>query len=523
MYAPHPRLRRRLGRLALASLLFVLPFLLLAPPLVWEARDDAQQRIEHGLVLTIRLLDHELDRAEQLARALHPLAGRPCDVETQLALRKQATSRLNVRSIELTADGKSYCSSLAGAVAASPAAPRYRQDGFTLRRGSELSPDVPFIEIHEGDGKRGVLVNIDGRYLGLLMGAERLTPQRAYIQANGVWVGPGFVAGGGAIPLAGSQHLKRASDKYPYHLFSSYDLPDWREVLLRKQRVISAMLLLLGAVLAGVGYWLLGRPRSPQSELRRALDGNEFEPFLQPLVRPGSTQWGGAEVLMRWRHPQAGLIPPDLFIPQAEASGVIVPMTAQMMARVARELSAAALPPGFHLGFNVSVAHFTQGDLYGECQSLLAAFPPGAVALTLELTERELLEATPAVEALFRRLRQLGVQVSLDDFGTGHSSLDYLNRLAVSGLKIDQSFVARIGANSLSGAIVDSVVELAGKLGLDTVAEGVETEQQAAYLGELGVTWLQGYLIAKPMPLADFVAGLARQQALSAPSATASS
>ncbi|CAJ1779480.1 Cyclic di-GMP phosphodiesterase PdeL [Aeromonas hydrophila] len=236
---------------------------------------------------------------------------------------------------------------------------------------------------------------------------------------------------------------------------------------------------------------------------------------MQPLVAAGSERVIGAEVLMRWQHPTAGMIRPDLFIPQAEASGLIVPMTSLLMEEVARELSLERdlVPDGFHISFNISAAHCRDMALLAECRRFLDHFAPSQVVLVLELTERELLVADPQTLALFRQLDEMGVRLAMDDFGTGHSSLHYLQQFHVDYLKIDQSFIGRIGTESLSEHIVDNVIDLGTRLGLALVAEGVETRQQADYLRSKGVDYLQGYLFGRPLPLRDFQAALAQPQA----------
>ncbi len=213
----------------------------------------------------------------------------------------------------------------------------------------------------------------------------------------------------------------------------------------------------------------------------------------------------GVEVLMRWQHPDVGLIRPDLFIPQAEACGLIVPMTSLIMGRVGQQLvaSQAQLPDGFHISFNISAAHCRDDSLLEECRSFLARFAPGKVTLVLELTERELLVADPHTLSLFQALNEMGVKLAMDDFGTGHSSLVYLQQFHVDYLKIDQSFIRRIGTESLSEHIVDNVIDLGHRLGLALVAEGVETREQAEYL-KGKVTYLQGYLFGRPVPVRQF-------------------
>ena len=151
-----------------------------------------------------------------------------------------------------------------------------------------------------------------------------------------------------------------------------------------------------------------------------------------------------------------------------------MPMTSLLMEEVARELSMERdlVPDGFHLSFNISAAHCRDMALLAECRRFLDHFAPGQVVLVLELTERELLVADPQTLALFRQLDQMGVRLAMDDFGTGHSSLHYLQQFHVDYLKIDQSFIGRIGTESLSEHIVDNVIDLGTRLGLALVAEG---------------------------------------------------
>lgn len=191
-------------------------------------------------------------------------------------------------------------------------------------------------------------------------------------------------------------------------------------------------------------------------------------------------------------------------------------MTRALMLHTAQSLApyAALLEDGFHIGINITADHCQDLSLLEDCRSFLQHFPPGRVALTLELTERKLLEATPVALELFAKLHDMGVMIALDDFGTGQSSLNYLRQFKVDYLKIDQSFVAMIGGDALSQHILESIIELSAKLGLGIVAEGVETATQRDYLQGHGVDFQQGYLFARPMPLEDFLQALAARPRL---------
>lgn len=213
---------------------------------------------------------------------------------------------------------------------------------------------------------------------------------------------------------------------------------------------------------------------------------------------------------MRWTHPKEGLVRPDLFIPFAEHSGLIVPMTRALMQQTAALLGplSATFTAPFHIGINITASHCKDLELVEDCRTFLAAFAADSINLVLELTERELIEPTDITRQLFEQLHALGVKIAIDDFGTGHSSLGYLRKFNVDFLKIDQSFVAMIGVDALSRHILDTIIDLSAKLDLGIVAEGVETQAQADYLTAHHVNFLQGYLFGKPMPATEFISAL---------------
>ncbi|MCD5328374.1 EAL domain-containing protein [Chromobacterium piscinae] len=497
-----PRRRHRLSHLMFALLVAALPFAATVPALLWQERQDLQASVRQQVDQGLQLVDGILDQADEAARILLPLAGGSCD-KAVYSLRRQVAVAPFVRSTVLLDGDNVYCSSLSGSTRWAMPARGFVQGRMQLLSGNAVTPDVPLLYYRLNRGGDAAVATVDGRYLQLALQdvSDRIL---VFLQVGDHWLGPRRY-GEGTMPARGQVEEIRHSSRYPFTVRSSYDVPAWHRHLWSHHAPLTVILLLLGLSAGATLYWLLGRPASFTDELRRALANDEFEGYLQPIVQPGLPDWRGAEVLMRWRHPREGLIRPDLFIPRAEESGLIVEMTRRMMDAVLAKLTKLPLAPDFHLGVNISRAHLQEGGLYGDCRRWAGLLAESGAVLTLELTEREMVAITPEVEALFRRLDALGVRVALDDFGTGHSSLVYLQQLTVGGLKIDQSFVAGIGSDGLSGHIVDSVAELAAKLGLATVAEGVETAEQFDYLSRLGVGWLQGFYIARPMPLDEFV------------------
>lgn len=245
---------------------------------------------------------------------------------------------------------------------------------------------------------------------------------------------------------------------------------------------------------------------SIESELRNALDKNELELFYQPTIDLESGMISGAEALMRWRHPEKGLIPPDQFIPAAEASGLIIPMGRWALREACRQAKAwqnAGLPP-IPIAVNVSALQFRTAGFLEDILRFLQESELQSQYLELELTESALMVDTASTTPLLEVLKQKGVILKVDDFGTGPSSLSYLQRCPVDVLKIDQSFVADIAPSPDGAPIVRAVIAMGKSLGCRVVAEGVETLQQFAYLRAENCDEGQGYHFSPPVNAAAF-------------------
>ncbi len=253
------------------------------------------------------------------------------------------------------------------------------------------------------------------------------------------------------------------------------------------------------------------------SGLRQALVRSEFELHYQPVLDLASGRLVGAEALIRWRHPEQGLVPPMKFIPIAERSGLIVDVGEWVLQEACRQMTAwqSAGVPEFVLAVNLSMVQFRRGNIEAVVAAALKAHGLRPGCLELELTESELIQDSEKFIETLQALKALGVRLSIDDFGTGYSNLSYLQRFDVDKLKIDQSFVRRLNASEHDRAIVQAIIQMAHSLGLATTAEGIEDEPTHAKLRALGCDQGQGYLFARPQPAAQFEAFL-REQALSA-------
>ncbi|HLD65859.1 MAG TPA: EAL domain-containing protein, partial [Pseudomonas sp.] len=247
--------------------------------------------------------------------------------------------------------------------------------------------------------------------------------------------------------------------------------------------------------------------------LRQAIDGGQLLLHYQPQVDLGSDRLIGVEALVRWQHPDWGLVPPGRFIAAAEESRLILPMGEWILHQACQQAMAwhragLAIP---QVAVNVSAIQLQHGNIEQLVTRVLAETQLPAAMLELEITESSLIDKTEQVLDSLKRLKALGVKLSIDDFGTGYSSLAYLRYLAVDKLKIDQSFVRDLTSSADSRAIVTAIVQMARSLGLATIAEGVEDPATAHALAQLGCSEAQGYLFARPLTV-EQLERFARQQ-----------
>jgi diguanylate cyclase (GGDEF)-like protein/PAS domain S-box-containing protein len=239
-----------------------------------------------------------------------------------------------------------------------------------------------------------------------------------------------------------------------------------------------------------------------ENDLRRAIDRNEFELHYQPILQIDPRRIRGFEALLRWRHPQLGLIAPAEFIPIAEETGLIIPIGQWVLLEGCKQAAAwLEMFPEHPLDININLSgkQFSQSDLVEQVVGVLRQTKLAANHLILEITESVVMENPETTVAMLLRLKDLGIQLNIDDFGTGYSSLAYLQRFPVDTMKIDRSFVARIGLDPENVEIVRTIVALAHNLNMKVTAEGIETEEQLAQLQQLQCENAQGYFLSRPM------------------------
>ncbi|MFI3157757.1 MAG: GGDEF domain-containing phosphodiesterase [Methylococcaceae bacterium] len=252
---------------------------------------------------------------------------------------------------------------------------------------------------------------------------------------------------------------------------------------------------------------------SLEGELRDALENHQFHLYYQiqvnGLQEDGSHRPLGAEALIRWMHPERGLVFPVEFISLAEETGIILPIGQWVLDTACAQIKVWQQDQLTHdlvLAVNVSAKQFRQPGFIAQIQSVVQRHAINPMCLKLELTESLLLEDIEETIATMKALNEMGIQFSLDDFGTGYSSLQYLKRLPINQLKIDQSFVRDIALDNSDKAIVRTIIAMANSLNMNVIAEGVETEDQLKFLLKNNCAYYQGYLFGRPMPIEQFEA-----------------
>ncbi|HHG9512205.1 TPA: EAL domain-containing protein [Citrobacter amalonaticus] len=493
-------MRNTLLPIIVAVLLFILGVSVLNVQLWYSARADSLS----GARYVASDIDVILDEATHATSTASDITRKGCDQEGQYRLGTEAALQPHFRTILIYREGKIWCSSLPG-------------NRMLLSYLSEI-PDttLQLAPANNAVNRRPVLLyqnQLAGSRIVITISDQHIrdslrTPLK---EANySLMVGKAILGLSGDVATVndtGQEFGQVGSKRYPFTI--RYNLPP----VFSLQRLISqgmGMLIFIFLMSCFAAYALikyLNKSTTPEEALRRAILKGEIVPFYQPVVNGREGTLRGVEVLARWKHPKAGYISPASFIPLAEKSGLIIPLTQSLMEQVVTHMNAIAtkLPDGFHVGINFSASHITAPTFVDECLNFKARFSRKDLNLVLEVTEREPLHVDEHLVQTLNVLHENGFVIALDDFGTGYSGLSYLHDLHIDYIKIDQSFVARVSMEEDSTRILDCVLDLARKLSLSIVAEGVETKAQVDYLNRNDITFQQGYYFFKPVNFTELI------------------
>ncbi|ELN6932514.1 cyclic diguanylate phosphodiesterase [Vibrio navarrensis] len=437
--------------------------------------------------------------------------GESCD-DVIIELRKIVATTPFVRTTNLAHYNKIYCTSLWGERSFVDTPQAYVSGELLLMKGSKVESQHPLVVVRTTQDNKVSLSGIDGLHIRHALNQSSAEALSMFLKIGDAWLDEqGRMTQQdptkGLIIFQNTQ-----SNQFPFAIQSGFSYPSTWNAFWHERKFYILLILFMQGSFSLCYWWLANRPKTLDAELQRAIRQHEFVPYAQPIVNAETKEITGIEILMRWQHPIQGLVRPDLFIPQAEESGLIIPMTQLLFKETARQLREYrdVLPNEFHVGINISPQHCKNDELFTECQAFYNLVDCDKTILVLELTEREVLEFSDATDVLFRNIKQLGCKIAIDDFGTGHSSLINLQKIDLDYLKIDQIFIKNIGADPVAEHLVESTIELAKRLSLNLIAEGVECEEQVEYLRHHDVNYLQGFLFAKPVPLSEFLQQLQR-------------
>lgn len=270
-------------------------------------------------------------------------------------------------------------------------------------------------------------------------------------------------------------------------------------------RVGSALITIL--TFAFFALYFRRNRNDPLVQFREAIKNGEIVPFFQPTIDIRIGKLVGAEVLARWQRPDGVMVSPANFIPLAERSGLIYPMTLALMKRARAEVGAIHVNrPHINVAFNLYAGHFANDSIIAELKAIFENSQIGLSQIVLEVTEREPLPDLDLAREIIERLQKLGIRVAIDDVGTGHGGLSYLMKLGVDMIKIDKMFIDAISTERHSQTIIETLLELARTMNMEVIAEGVESFDQVEYLRRKGVHQAQGYVFAPPLPAGSYIA-----------------
>jgi sensor c-di-GMP phosphodiesterase-like protein len=498
--------------------------LAIAAPIVASLYISHQESLDTEMNSALALADEVTNRTDktndQIKAAFQKLANRkqidPCSKDQIKLMADIAVNSSYLQAVGYIKNNRWMCSSLGNQGRGMVLGPvDYTSSTGAAVRIQEtlaIAPEMKFI-IVEKDGDiaivhRDLAIDVsDDRHDVSLASVSYSTGRLVLTRGTfkNEWLRP--LPKGGYVSFFDGEYVVAIRRSKQFDLISLAAVPaKYVDIRSKKLSLMLAPIGIAAGILLAIAFYFLAKQQiSLPSILRVALKRNEFSLEYQPVVNLQTGRYVGAEALIRWRRADGKLVSPDLFIPIAEASSLILRITGRVLELIERDVPALLQDyPDFHIAINLSAADLQSAHTISHLQALMGRTWIRPKNLIVEATERGFINTTIAHD-ISRDLRSMGINVAIDDFGTGYSSLSYLTTFNVDYLKIDKSFVDTIGTEAATSTVVLHIIEMAKSLDIKMIAEGVETEMQANFLRERGVQYAQGWLFAKAMPIDELM------------------
>ena len=480
----------------------------------WQMQKTLTADVRSKLDQAVTNIDITLSHAELAANATEALPGKSCNEQVLTSLRTIVATVPDVRTVNLARGNEIYCTSVFGGQRSAISQHDYTGGRLLLLSGNAVSPTRSLMVWRsEEKNDHYALVGIDGYYLyNILRLLSGMTPM--YLKVGSQLMSlQGIVSPLFDIP----QPAYASSQKYPYSVVTDQSALVKIGTFWQFGRGPLIALFIFSLLLTFLFHRYQQYRKTIESQLEHAIKRHQITPWVQPIISAKTGKIVGGEVLLRWEHPGKGFIPPDVFIPIAEQNGMIQALTQECFRQVIdglRQSGQFSNEPRI-VCFNVSAAHFRDEEIVRLSQAFITAFPEKYWRLVLEITERDRIDASEQLTQTLAGLKNAGVQLSLDDFGTGNANYRYIQLFSPDYLKIDKAFTREICSDPVSAYVVESIVTLAKKAQCSIIAEGIENEWQRERLLQMGISHFQGYLFSRPLPLAAFLNVVAPPEGMS--------
>lgn len=488
---------------ALVGLVFLGSVVLALWITFYIAQRQLNVQLAHQAIPIRNAVENLLEETRRVAREAQGWVGKTCNRQLESRLNALPTREMRMLVINLLDGDRITCSSLLANQGARVDLSGFSAQGVKID-DSVASAGIPVFSLYQRLANGGIVVSADLRYLWGIMGNSNRDERFALLVNNKLLTQNGILVGEQA--KLGAQDYPQRQPGGLYTLaWRSPDTADiWQEILGSWLYIL--VILVPPLLLTTLAWSLLTRRRSLYQHLVNAVHQDRITPYYQPIICAHSNRVIGAEILARWEHPEIGFVPPDIFIPVAEKTNTIGLMTENLLKRVLADCQRpdCVLPDGFTFNVNISHAHLVAEDFNAFTSEFAARFKRLHLHLTFEFTENEQINFNDDILNKIKVVRDSGIAISLDDFGTGFSNLSWIASLSPDSIKIDRMFINQISPDA-STPLINCVIDMARQMGIQTVAEGVEHDYQVAWLQENEIDFFQGYFYSKPLPFAAFI------------------